>query len=63
MTPQSATTDASAEVKYAAKANNTARFTAPDRTAPAPTAASRPTVNNDDDSQWVTQRMFDHYNG
>jgi len=34
------------------------RSSAPDRSAPAP----RPAVD-DDDAQWVTQRMFDHYNG
>jgi len=45
-----------------AKANSTARLSAPDRTSSAPAAAPRPVVD-DDDAQWVTQRMFDHYNG
>ena len=38
----------------------TVRLSAPDR-ATAVTPA-RPAVD-DDDAQWVTQRMFDHYNG
>jgi hypothetical protein len=38
----------------------TVRLSAPDRSASAPTP--RPAVD-DDDAQWVTQRMFDHYNG
>ena len=42
------------------KTNSTMRLSAPDR--PAPATASRPVID-DDDAQWVTQRMFDHYNG
>lgn len=38
------------------------RLSAPDRPAATPAAAPRPAVD-DDDAQWVTQRMFDHYNG
>ncbi len=49
------------EVNFMANANNTVRFSAPERSAPAQTP--RPAVDDDDDSQWVTQRMFDHYNG
>ena len=39
---------------------NAGRFATPDRTTAATPA--RPAVD-DDDAQWVTQRMFDHYNG
>ncbi len=38
----------------------TVRLSASDRTTAA-TPAPRPV--DDDDAQWVTQRMFDHYNG
>jgi len=53
-------TDGRTEANLAAKANSTVRLSAPDRTAAVPPA--RPAVD-DDDAQWVTQRMFDHYNG
>jgi hypothetical protein len=43
-----------------AKATAAVRFSAPDQAATNP--APRPVVD-DDDAQWVTQRMFDHYNG
>jgi hypothetical protein len=60
MQTKSTNTDVRNEVKFVAKANNTVRFSAPDRSVPAP--APRPAVD-DDDAQWVTERMFDHYNG
>jgi hypothetical protein len=62
MMTKSTNTDGRTETNLAAKANSTARLSAPDRSASAPTAAPRPAVD-DDDAQWVTQRMFDHYNG
>lgn len=60
MMTKSTNTDGRTDANLAAKANNTLRLSAPDRTSPAP--APRPAVD-DDDAQWVTQRMFDHYNG
>jgi hypothetical protein len=48
------------KANFVASANTTVRFSAPDRTVPAST--SRPGAD-DDDAQWVTERMFDHYNG
>ncbi len=41
-------------------AKTTVRFSTPDRT---PAASTPRPVIEDDDAQWVTQRMFDHYNG
>ena len=52
--------DDRAKANALAKANTSLRFSTPDRTTATPTA--RPTID-DDDAQWVTQRMFDHYNG
>lgn len=44
----------------AATKATTVRLSASDRTTAATPA--RPAVD-DDEAQWVTQRMFDHYNG
>lgn len=60
MMAQSTNYDGRSDTNLVAKANSNVRLTAPDRTSPAPTP--RPAVD-DDDAQWVTQRMFDHYNG
>ena len=60
MMTKSTNTDGRTETNLAAKANSTVRLSAPERSASAPTP--RPAVD-DDDAQWVTQRMFDHYNG
>jgi hypothetical protein len=49
------------QTNLVAKTNSNVRLSAPDRSATTPTP--RPAVDDDDDSQWVTQRMFDHYNG
>ncbi len=54
------TRDDRTQTHPAAKANSTARLSAPDRTAAVPPA--RP-AGDDDEAQWVTLRMFDHYNG
>ncbi len=62
MTTRSTNTDGRTEANLAAKTNSTVRLSAPERSASAPAAAPRPAVD-DDDAQWVTQRMFDHYNG
>ncbi len=59
MMTQSTNTEVHTKVKFMAKTNNPVRFSAPDRTAPA--SAPRPAVD-DEDAQWVTERMFDHYN-
>ena len=59
MMTQSINTDVRSEANNAAKITRV-RLSAPDRTPPAPTP--RPAVE-DDDAQWVTERMFDHYNG
>ena len=51
--------DARTKTNLTVKAT-TLRLSAPDRTTAA--TSPRPAVD-DDDAQWVTQRMFDHYNG
>ena len=60
MTSKSTNTDPRSETKNIVKATGAARFSTPDRTTAVPTP--RPAID-DDDAQWVTQRMFDHYNG
>ena len=53
------TTNSKHDDRMQAQAATTVRLSAPDRTTAATPA--RPAVD-DDDAQWVTQRMFDHYN-
>lgn len=59
MMTQTTNTNVRHEVKYAAKANHV-QFSTPDR--PIVAQSPRPAAD-DEDAQWVTQRMFDHYNG
>ena len=60
MMTKSTSTEPRSEAKNLVKTTSTARFSTADRTTP--TSAPRPLID-DDDAQWVTQRMFDHYNG